>query len=871
MATREIKTRFKLEGEQQYKSAMSQAASAVKMLNSEEKLAKAQFQATGDAQAYAAAQADILKRKITEQKSAVAAAEKALKALTANGVDKSSRQFQTWQTKLNGAKTSLTQMETQLGQLEGSLKSETAAADQAAASAERLSGSLSRIGTGVTLANVSSAADHLKGTLESVFTAAGKVGRYLFNLGVDAGAWADGISTAAAEMGVDAETYQAWEYAAEHIGTSMEDIKSGITDVQKGMDSQKGYEKLITGLGVAYRDAAGNVRPASAVFWDAFDAINGMADQTARAQAAEMVFGKDYKKLLPLLNAGTSEWNDLTNRAREMYTVSNENVAELKNLNGDIIDFNKSFDKLKYDALAALAPTFETVAKAMSTAVQALDEFVQSEEGQEALAGLNEALAGIINNLTGENGSGFAGLVETARGAVQNLNGALEWISEHGDTVANIIKGMGIAWTGLSVASTVIRFVELISAMPLEKLRMWLGGGNTPAPTPTPAPSEPSTPSGPTGIPRGDAPVTGNDPAQKPSGRNYQPVQPVQEPSTGSTDGKAGPGILAAIGKFLGSTTAKVLSGAALTTYLVLKPAEGGNDDMFDENGRLIGDPDYDVEADPDGIFSGQAGPDNFGLNSEELKALAEQNMAGRREKQAKAASAAWDYVKGGGSDPFDDVWVQLSDAFWGEESVYEKIVARINEMAEQLQQGADPSAIGDFPLADFDLEGAVGAAVDLGERTSEGVAQGIYNKAPEVQTASEYVAQIAQRALRRALDIHSPSKVFAQLGAYTAQGFAEGITGSVSRVEQAVGAMVAATTPQPAATVGGFDLGAMAAGQASGMNEGAFAAAVASAVREAVSTIVVDMDGVAVGHAVSSTVNGDLGWREYQERYETA
>ena len=92
-----------------------------------------------------------------------------------------------------------------------------------------------------------------------------------------------------------------------------------------------------------------------------------------------------------------------------------------------------------------------------------------------------------------------------------------------------------------------------------------------------------------------------------------------------------------------------------------------------------------------------------------------------------------------------------------------------------------------------------------------------------------------------------------------------------MSRVEQAVGAMVAATTPQPAAAVGGFDLGAMAAGQASGMNEGVFAAAVASAVRDAVSTIVVDMDGVAVGHAVSSTVNGDLGWREYQERYETA
>ena len=50
MPTRDIKTRFKLEGEQEFKRAMSDAASAVKVLNSEEKLAKAQFEATGDAQ-----------------------------------------------------------------------------------------------------------------------------------------------------------------------------------------------------------------------------------------------------------------------------------------------------------------------------------------------------------------------------------------------------------------------------------------------------------------------------------------------------------------------------------------------------------------------------------------------------------------------------------------------------------------------------------------------------------------------------------------------------------------------------------------------------------------------------------------------------
>ena len=66
MATREIKTRFALEGEQKYKSTMKDAANAVKVLNSQQKLAKAQFQQTGDAEKYNAQQAEILKKKDLE-------------------------------------------------------------------------------------------------------------------------------------------------------------------------------------------------------------------------------------------------------------------------------------------------------------------------------------------------------------------------------------------------------------------------------------------------------------------------------------------------------------------------------------------------------------------------------------------------------------------------------------------------------------------------------------------------------------------------------------------------------------------------------------------------------------------------------------
>lgn len=98
-------------------------------------------------------------------------------------------------------------------------------------------------------------------------------------------------------------------------------------------------------------------------------------------------------------------------------------------VDGAVKDFNNRFDKLKYDALAALAPTFEKVATAMGKAVTALDEFLQTEEGQQVLSSLNDALSGIIDSFLGEGGTDFSGIVNAAKGAVEGLTSALNWIA----------------------------------------------------------------------------------------------------------------------------------------------------------------------------------------------------------------------------------------------------------------------------------------------------------------------------------------------------------------------------------------------------------------------------------------------------------
>lgn len=124
MATREIKTRFRLEGESEYRRAIKESADAIKVLNSEQKLAKAQFEATGDAQQYLADTARILSEEIEEQEKAVAAAQAAIDKLRESGVEPTNATFQKWQEKLNNSQTALINLNKKLDDTKTALKSQ---------------------------------------------------------------------------------------------------------------------------------------------------------------------------------------------------------------------------------------------------------------------------------------------------------------------------------------------------------------------------------------------------------------------------------------------------------------------------------------------------------------------------------------------------------------------------------------------------------------------------------------------------------------------------------------------------------------------------------------------------------------------------
>ena len=89
--------------------------------------------------------------------------------------------------------------------------------------------------------------------------------------------------------------------------------------------------------------------------------------------------------------------------------------------------------------------------------------------------------------------------------------------------------------------------------------------------------------------------------------------------------------------------------------------------------------------------------------------------------------------------------------------------------------------------IADF-IKPFYDAAIDLGNSIWQGIVDGIKHGVSAVGDAISGIGHSAVDAAKNALGIHSPSKVFYELGAYTTTGFAQGITGAAPSIDLSVG-----------------------------------------------------------------------------------
>ena len=98
---------MKVEGETSFSKAMRDAAKNTKALDSELKLAQAEFKASGDAQKLLSDRGKILNEQLKEQEKAVSTAQSMLKELAKAGYEQNSSKVMEWRKKLAEAQQSV--------------------------------------------------------------------------------------------------------------------------------------------------------------------------------------------------------------------------------------------------------------------------------------------------------------------------------------------------------------------------------------------------------------------------------------------------------------------------------------------------------------------------------------------------------------------------------------------------------------------------------------------------------------------------------------------------------------------------------------------------------------------------------------------
>lgn len=476
MPDRDIRAKIKLEGEQQFKSAMKGASDAIKVLNSEQKLAQAQFEATGDKEKLLADTADILRRKIEEQQKAVKAAEEAVQKLREKGVDPNNKSMQDWTTKLNNSRAYLTRLEGQLNSTESELSDQGRAFGDAADGAADYNDQLDQIGQGVDFANTITSLDAIQSKLDAALNAVVNVAASIYDAEIQAAKWADDLTSAATKAGLDIETYQSWEYAANFIDTNVDTIiKAQDKLLMKLRDDSDETALTFNRLGIVTKNSDGTLRDHTETFWDVIDALGKTEDahgqlmtETEKDAIAQELFGRSYRELIPLIESGRDRWNELTEEGREFATVSAEDVEKLNALNDANDRLNARLETTKKTILASMAPAFAEATDRVSGMVDAFNSFLQTEEGQRALENLNDAVDGLLSTFITDD---FEGVLNAAANAVRTLTDVLSWISEYGWTVVGVLAAMKLAVGGITITKTFLQMLQLMKSI------QWLNMG----------------------------------------------------------------------------------------------------------------------------------------------------------------------------------------------------------------------------------------------------------------------------------------------------------------------------------------------------------------------------------------------------------
>ena len=381
----QIKTSIDLTGEKEYRAACNSINSSLREINSEMKLATAEFADNASGAEALTKKQEILQKQLAEQAKKAEAAEEALKKMREAGIDPTDPAYQKMQTNLNNTKAEMAKTEKQIKSTSEELKSSK----------------VNWEAVGETVGKVGKA---FGAALAALGAAAARAASALAGLTVSASNYADDLITQATFTRQTTDDLQKYAYAARFIDVEVNTLTKSMAKNIKSMDSaRKGsaeYADAYKKLGVSVTDANGELRNSNDVYWDCIDALGSIQNETERDALAMQLFGKSAQELNSVIEAGSEAFKELGDEAEQMgFILSEDAVNRLGAFNDKLQVLQAGAEGLKNAASLIALPFLDTLAGEGIPIMTKFSKAVMDAEGDvtKMADALGEGISDVLN------------------------------------------------------------------------------------------------------------------------------------------------------------------------------------------------------------------------------------------------------------------------------------------------------------------------------------------------------------------------------------------------------------------------------------------------------------------------------------------
>lgn len=441
-----INTRFTLSGEKEYKQAISEIGSGMKVLDSEMRKVQSAYAQNADSVEALSAKNDVLERKISTQTEKIEYLRAALQQ-SAEKYGEADKRTMQWQTSLNNAEADLNNLNNQFDENK-----------QKIAESGKEMGNLGDIVNGLTqklgiqlpdgmkssmnaMGSLDAQSLALAGGFAAVAAAIVKAEKAMISMTKESAAFADNIITLSMQTGQSTQQLQEFSYATELIDVSVDTLQGSLrkltNNMQDAMNGTGNAKDAFDTLGVSVTNTVdGSMRSANDVFYETIDALGKVKNETERDAMSMDIFGRSAQDLNPLIIQGSKTLKAYADEAHNMgYVLDDEALSALGAVDDAYQRLQKTQEGVKNQLAVEFAPYLEEFYGDVTSGIKYIGDVLQQSGLVDSFGMLLETAGEIINPMDTLSNDKVPALTK----ALRPLSEVMAAIADAGDFLSGLL------------------------------------------------------------------------------------------------------------------------------------------------------------------------------------------------------------------------------------------------------------------------------------------------------------------------------------------------------------------------------------------------------------------------------------------------